>query len=335
LKIIKEMGRKNKGNVKIFCFAFFMIFFIGNVSATLNVSFSDQGTDVASRSTGELLESGDLSVTVWDALSDGNLIYNETFTGAIVNGSWNVMLGENSSNSLSLEFGKTYFKDYEIDGEDANFTNLTGSVVDRQFFYSPLGDITDDDISDSTNLTLGQKITFAFEEAIDNIIDGWIRITGGLNVTENVEVGGNVTANYFIGDGSQLTNIPGSVSVINFTNSDYDGNVTNGSLTGYEAANNICDSEFSGAHMCTQHEVSSYIALVGAASLSVSQISWVIAGGAKYAPADHPVNDCSGFTNDGTGATDPLGSFWSFNNINGGKGIAGNCGLSYPLACCK
>ncbi len=40
------------------------------------------------------------------------------------------------------------------------------------------------------NLTLGQKITFAFGEIIDNIVDGWIRVTGSLNVTENVSVGG-------------------------------------------------------------------------------------------------------------------------------------------------
>ena len=203
------------------------------------------------------------------------------------------------------------------------------------------GTIIEADLSDTINLTLGEKITFTLGGIIDNIVNGWIRIVGGLNVTNDTIIGGdlnvtgNITANYFIGDGSELTNVPGSVSVINFTSSSYNGNVTNGSLTGYEAANNICDSEFSGAHTCTQHEISSYIAFAGAASLSASQISWVIAGGAKYAPADHPVNDCDGFTNEGTGATDPLGSFWSFNNINGGKGIAGNCGLSYPLACCK
>ena len=42
----------------------------------------------------------------YEASSGGTLVYNETFTSAIVNGSWNVMLGENSSNPLSLEFGK-------------------------------------------------------------------------------------------------------------------------------------------------------------------------------------------------------------------------------------
>jgi len=36
------------------------------------------------------------------------------------------------------------------------------------------------------NLTLAQKITFAFGEIIDNIVDGWLTITGNLNVTGNV-----------------------------------------------------------------------------------------------------------------------------------------------------
>jgi len=43
------------------------------------------------------------------------------------------------------------------------------------------------------NLTLWDKITFKLGEVIDNIVDGWIRIIGNLNVT------GNVTAkNVFI-----------------------------------------------------------------------------------------------------------------------------------------
>ncbi|MCH7568575.1 MAG: beta-propeller fold lactonase family protein, partial [Nanoarchaeota archaeon] len=51
--------------------------------------------------------------------------------------------------------------------------------------------ITDTDISDTTNLTLGEKITFTLGEVIDNIVNGWITITGGLNVTNNLEVNGS------------------------------------------------------------------------------------------------------------------------------------------------
>jgi hypothetical protein len=42
----------------------------------------------------------------------------------------------------------------------------------------------------ANNLTLGDKITLAFGEVIDNIVDGWVRITGGLNVIGDVEIGG-------------------------------------------------------------------------------------------------------------------------------------------------
>jgi len=43
----------------------------------------------------------------------------------------------------------------------------------------------------SGNLTLTQKITFALGEIIDNLVDGWITITGNLNVTGNVTTGGD------------------------------------------------------------------------------------------------------------------------------------------------
>jgi predicted cupin superfamily sugar epimerase len=101
--------------------------------------------------------------------------------------------------------------------------------------------ITDTDISDMTNLTLGEKITFTLGEVIDNIINGWITITGSLNVTQNLNVvgnttfegrlnvsgnigtSGNVTSTYFLGNGSQLTSLTESqiddlVHTINGTN---------------------------------------------------------------------------------------------------------------------
>ncbi len=50
------------------------------------------------------------------------------------------------------------------------------------------------DLYVTANFTLGQKITFALGETIDNIVDGWVRITGSLNVTGNADVIGNFTA---------------------------------------------------------------------------------------------------------------------------------------------
>ena len=142
---------KIKINIIISILAF--VLFLNVVSAALNVSLADHGSNIKNKSSGAILTSGNLRIEVYSASSGGTLIYNETFASAIVNGSWNVMLGENSSNPLSLEFGKIYYKDYLINGENVNFTNLTGSNVDRQFFYAPLGDIGGEDINQSTNIT--------------------------------------------------------------------------------------------------------------------------------------------------------------------------------------
>ena len=69
--------------------------------------------------------------------------------------------------------------------------NGSGELRSDIVFSSQIvnGTITDTDISDITNLTLGEKITFTFGEIIDNIVNGWIKITGGLNVTQNFTVG--------------------------------------------------------------------------------------------------------------------------------------------------
>lgn len=115
--------------------------FVTNISAAMDVSLSFQGTGITNKTSGELLSSADLTVYVYDSMTGGNLIYSENFPGEIVNGSWNVMLGENSSNPLSLEFGEVYYQDIEVNGYDFNFTDYNGANVPRKYFYSPLGNI--------------------------------------------------------------------------------------------------------------------------------------------------------------------------------------------------
>jgi len=65
------------------------------------------------------------------------------------------------------------------------------------------------------NLTLGETITFTLGEIIDNIVNGWITITGGLNVTENIEVVGNVTIE---GELNMTSSNITSVDCITFSN---------------------------------------------------------------------------------------------------------------------
>ena len=54
------------------------------------------------------------------------------------------------------------------------------------------------------NLTLGEKITFSFGEIIDNIKNGWIKITGGLEVNGSVNITGTGNALFFA-DGKKMT----------------------------------------------------------------------------------------------------------------------------------
>jgi len=219
----------------------FILFFTTTVSAALNVSLSNQGTEVRVKSTGELLTLGNLTVTLWDSLTGGNLIYNETFIDAIVNGSWGVMLGENSSNPLPLEFGRIYYFDYEIDGSDVNFTNFNGTSVGRQFFYSPLGDVNASDLaSDIAINTTGNFTTtgtgfFGWLGSLGTRITGLfiqdINFNGTITGTGNITTTGNVTADFFIGDGSQLTNIPaGSLGTTINTTEIEDGTIVDADI---------------------------------------------------------------------------------------------------------
>ena len=51
------------------------------------------------------------------------------------------------------------------------------------------------DLNITQNLTLGEKITFKFGEIIDNLVDGWIKITGSLNVEGDINISGNYKIN--------------------------------------------------------------------------------------------------------------------------------------------
>jgi len=229
-------------------FFFSLIILPSFVSAVL---LSDQGTDVIDVSTGNLTTLANLTISIYDNLTGGNLIFEQNFTDAIANGSWNIMIDP------SLEYGRSYWKDYQINGEDLDFDGN-----ERLKFQSPLGLInnesfinfslinscsagssirliyengsveceTDDDSggSGSSNLTnyalknqseifegnittsqtgffgwlgsLASRITKIFAQDID--------ASGDVDVGNNVNVTGNVTANYFKGDGSLLNNLP-------------------------------------------------------------------------------------------------------------------------------
>jgi len=133
---------------KTLVFFFLMaLFFMITEASSMNVSLSDQGTGVKLVSDGQLVDNGNLTVSIYDNETGGNLVYSETFVNAINRGAWNVMLGENSSNPLDIDYGRIYYKDYSINGVDVDFYDYLGNTVERQFFYSPLGTISPEYLS--------------------------------------------------------------------------------------------------------------------------------------------------------------------------------------------
>ena len=86
---------------------------------------------------GVVINSGNLTVVIYDNETGGNIIYNSTddFNNSISNGKYGVMLG-NGSNELTLNFSQIYYLDIWVNGENFNF-----SGNDRQMFQSSVGDL--------------------------------------------------------------------------------------------------------------------------------------------------------------------------------------------------
>lgn len=56
------------------------------------------------------------------------------------------------------------------------------------FHSSSLKWVAQDYINLTGNISFGKLLTFGFGEYIDNFVDGWLRVNGGLNVTQNLTV---------------------------------------------------------------------------------------------------------------------------------------------------
>lgn len=82
------------------------------------------------------LDSGNVSVFIYDAASGGNLIWNQTYNNIIVNGTYDILLGSNDTNNMTLTYGQFYYLELTINGVDQNF-----SGNNRQLFQSAVGTI--------------------------------------------------------------------------------------------------------------------------------------------------------------------------------------------------
>jgi len=173
---------------------------------------------------------------VYDSFTDGNTLYqviNRSVT-TDVNGIYDIIL----YNLSSLNFSDQYYLGITVQGDNESRPriNLTSSP------YSFRANISDDlnkenkyiisGLNITGNLTVEDKITFRFGQIIDNLVNGFLRITGKLNVTGNVSIAQDTL---FV-DGTSgkvgigTTDPTGTLSVIGNFSVEGDANIT-GSLT--------------------------------------------------------------------------------------------------------
>lgn len=260
--------------------------------------------------------------------------------------------GQISNNSISVwtndTFG-TYNYNMTVDGElvynhtatlitlyGANWNNHTATLISQYGSWwnnqtAPAityADTVSSGVNDTANLQTLLNGTYAFLGSENITINSSLAImwAGSSGASGGAEIS-NASLSVFIND-TTTNYFP---SQINLTTSTFNGEITNGSLVGYKAANSYCANNYTGSHLCTEHEVMAWYANEDWPT-ALDDDAWVIAGGPKYVPASIPVNDCNGWTYSGT--SDYLGNYWHFNSTTGGDPRAINCGTALALACC-
>jgi len=172
---------------------------------------------------GVLVRSGNLTVTIYDAATGGNLIYNSTrdFDMAIVDGYFDVMLG--SARNLSMQNNGIYYLDLTVNG-----TDLDWGSDERKQFQSPVGT----NFTGDTNFTFDTNTLFV-DSTNNNVGIGTtspttkLHLIGDLNVTANATIAGGllIGANDYTKTGSYFLNVSGNASINNTFFVNTNGNV--------------------------------------------------------------------------------------------------------------
>ena len=175
--------------------------------AGLDVNFYDRGR-VKQKTTREYVNTT-VRIEIWDQATVGTKLY--TKDGTATNGRWNIAVGP-----VELEYGKQYWKEYTIGGEDADFNG-----AERQPFYALHGgiktgylitDTSADLVVDTTNNRVGINkgtpaktldvdgdmgvtgdVTLTSSTASTNKDTGALVVEGGVGVEKNLYVGGSLT----------------------------------------------------------------------------------------------------------------------------------------------
>lgn len=260
----------------------FGIFVMLLTFSSASVLISDQGTDVRERESGDLVYLGNLTILIYDSDTSETPIYNQTFPEAIVNGSWNVMIipeleyGNHYWKDYEINGENLNFEDddrLEFQSpvgliNNVSYINLSlisscpeGSSI-RTVNSDGSVECEDDDAGagspDLNNYALkNQSETFNGNVTAERGFFGWIgsitarvvklfvqdiNFNGTIDGSGNITTTGNISAAYFFGDGSGLTNLPLEESVAYTHLSNFTDNI---GARGYTSLSNFTnDLEF-------------------------------------------------------------------------------------------
>ena len=175
-----------------------LFMFIGSVFATSEKFYL---SDDNALEDGSPITLASLTVSVYNVSTGGSPMYTELFTDAIVNGSYSVLVGNDSS--LNLTFNGVYYYDLSIDGQDVDFAGN-----ERREFRAPFGTVPDSVLSSNVAL-LNTSNTFS----------AYNTFSGGINVSNYVMFNGvNYTFPSADGGGANFVLTTNGSGVLNWTN---------------------------------------------------------------------------------------------------------------------
>lgn len=142
--------------------------FLTNI-AGVNESFNQSLTDEIYATIDEPLWSGNYTAynSSWSLDTDTQ----KNASGYLHNDSTTIYLNETKINNT-----------IDVRVNIGNYLNLSGDNANQDINISPYN-------FETSNLTITQKITFALGGKIENIVDGIIRVTSGMNILGNLNIG--------------------------------------------------------------------------------------------------------------------------------------------------
>jgi hypothetical protein len=142
-------------------------------------------------------------------ISGGNLVIQANVGGV----TYNVARALGATGNFAVANAATVGTTLSVTGNTTGGNLLTGGLI------SATSNITGGNILTSS-LVQGDTVS-----AVGNVQGGNLRTAGLISVTGNITSQGNVSGNFFLGNGSQLTGLSLGVSVTKFVNGTTEGNI--------------------------------------------------------------------------------------------------------------